>query len=218
MKSGTRPAGRRKETPSVSPVFPLLLLQTMRDLDRPEEVLEDEDITLSLPRRLGLSEVVRVQIDRFEKEVRHRRNQLPSQVEDLVRLVIKRPDAEEIFDEAGRRVARWFWADRSDGGRRMIRLMPRPIAVLAAQRAGRRMIRELSGRSRFKLSRRPLMLRIDDPLTVRADPGGMACAFYAGAISELFEQYTGRTNMVVHASCQAHTPDAPCTWVVEIGS
>src|SRR5690606_2593528 len=144
VKSRARSAGR-KETPSVSPVFPLLLLQTMRDRDRPEEVLEDADITLSLPRRLGLSEGVRVQIHRFEEEVRHKRAQLPSQVEDLVRLVIKRPDAEEIFDEAGRRVARRFWEDRSDSARRMIHLMPRPIAMMAAQRASKRMIRELSG-------------------------------------------------------------------------
>ncbi len=214
MKSPARSTGR-KETPSVSPVFPLLLLQTMRDRDRPEEVLEDEDITLSLPRRLGLSEVVRVQIHRFEEEVRHRRAQLPSQVEDLVRLVIKRPDAEEIFDEAGRRVARRFWEDRPDGTRRMIHLMPRTVALMAAQRAGKRMIRELSGRSRFKLSRRPLTLKIEDPLTVRADPGGMACEFYSGVLSELLLLYTRKPHFVEHSICRSRGADSHCLWVAE---
>ena len=58
-RSRSRPAEMTSQRPSVSPVLPLLLLETMRDRDRPEEVLEEEDITLSLPRRIGLSEGVR---------------------------------------------------------------------------------------------------------------------------------------------------------------
>lgn len=214
MNSRARPAGR-KETPSVSPVFPLLLLQTMRDRDHPGEVFEDEDITLSLPRRLGLSEVVRVQIERFESEVRHKRLQLPSQVEDLVRLVIKRPDAEEIFNEAGRRVARVFWQDRSNGARRMIRLMPRPVALYAGQRASKRMMRRLTGRARFKIGRRPLTLRIEHALTVRAASSGVACAFYAGAFSELMGLYTKRDYVVEHTNCQAESDEPACIWLAE---
>jgi predicted hydrocarbon binding protein len=187
----------------------------MRDRDRPDEVLEDEDISISLPRRFGLSEVVRAQIQRFGEEVRQRRQQLPSQVEDLVKLVIRRPDAQEIFAEAGRRVAHRYWSERSDGTRRMIGLLPRPLALVAAQRAGRRMMAELVGHRRFKLNRRPMMLRIEGALTARADPGGMACAFYTGALSELLELYTKRSHGVIHANCAAHQPETACLWVVE---
>src|SRR5690606_40574039 len=56
--SRSRPRGQSAETPSVSPVLPLLLLEPMRDRDRPEEVLEDEDVSLSFPRRLRRSEAV----------------------------------------------------------------------------------------------------------------------------------------------------------------
>jgi predicted hydrocarbon binding protein len=217
-KSRARPVVRRTESPCISPVFPLLLLETMRDRDRPEEVLEDEDISISLPRRLGLSEVVRVQIHRFGEEVRQRRQQVPSQVEDLVRLVIRRPDAEEIFAEAGRRVAHRYWSERPDGMRRMVGFLPKPLAVIAAQRAGRRMFAELVGRSRYKLNRRPVILRIDDALTVRADPGGMACAFYTGALAELLELYTKRPHVVIHASCAALRSDSACLWAVDTGS
>src|SRR5690606_150382 len=122
-----------------------LLLETMRDYDRPEEVLEDEDITLSLPRRLGLSDVVRVQIHRFTEEVRQRRPQVASQVEDLFRLVIRRPDAEEIFIEAGQRIARRYWAGRSGGVQRTVPLLPNALALLWAQRAVRRMLADLVG-------------------------------------------------------------------------
>ena len=97
---------QRGRDATITPLFPLILLETLRDRDRPEEVLEDEDLTVSLPRRLGLSDVVGVQIRRFQEEVRNKRLQSTPQVIDLMRLVVRRPDAEEIFTEAGRRIAR----------------------------------------------------------------------------------------------------------------
>ncbi|MEX2570349.1 MAG: hypothetical protein WD737_03520 [Gemmatimonadota bacterium] len=220
--SGTSPSPRTSasgtgvEKPSVSPVLPLLLLETMRDLDRPPEVLEDEDITTSLPRRLGLSEVVRLQIRRFEQEVRHRRPQIPSQVEDLFRLVIRRPDCEDIFAAAGRRMAERYWNQRSGVPRTLVRFLPRPLALIAAQRAGRRMFADLVGPSPFRISRKPVRLRIDTSLTARADPGGAACAFYGGAFGALLELYTGRRYRILHPACACRTPGGPCEWSVEI--
>ena len=210
------PAAGAPESPSVSPVFPLLLLETMRDRDRPEELLEDEDPTQSLPRRLGLSEVVRLQIQKFTQEVKLKRPQVPSQVEDLIRLVIRRADAEEIFTEAGRRVASRFYSERSGWARGLVRFLPRPLALIAAQRAARKMFSRIVGPARFRVSRRPVTLTIDNSLTARADPGGAACAFYAGAFAEALELYTGRRYRVNHPSCAARTPGSPCEWTVEI--
>lgn len=209
-----RPPARETE-PSITPLFPLLLLQTMRDMDRPEEVLEAEDLSASLPRRLGLSDVVGVQIRRFQEEVRQKRLQAPSPVLDLMKLVIRRPDAEEIFLEAGRRVARHLWEQRSTAMRRAVRLMPSPLSRIAAQRAARRMFARLSGGSRISVSRSPAELRIRRPLTARADPGGTACAFYAGAFSELLTLYTGRRYRVLHPACEI-AGDAQCRWTVEV--
>lgn len=201
--------------PSISPVFPLILLETMRDRDRPLEMLEDEDITTSLPRRFGLSEVVRLQIAKFQEEVKHKRAQIPAQVEDLIRLVIRRPDAEEIFADAGRHIAVRFWSERPRVLRIIVRILPRPLALISAQRAGKRMFAELVGPSKFQLVRRPLSLTIDETLTARADPGGAACAFYTGAFSEVLELYTGRRYRVLHTTCAA-TSGAKCEWSVEI--
>ena len=66
--SATPTAPERGRAASITPLFPLILLETLRDRDRPEEVLEDEDVSVSLPRRLGLSDVVMVQIRRFQEE------------------------------------------------------------------------------------------------------------------------------------------------------
>jgi predicted hydrocarbon binding protein len=196
---------------------PLILLETMRDLDRPEEILEDEDITLSLPRRFGLSEVVRLQITKFQEEVKQKRLQLPSQFEDLITLVIRRPDAEEIFLEAGRRVAARYWRERSALMRKMIRVMPRALSLIAAQRGGRKMFAELVGESGFRILRKPLSLSIDGALTARADPGGAACAFYSGALGEALELYTGRRYRVLHSRCGTKGGGG-CEWQVEIAS
>lgn len=190
----------------------------MRELDRPTEILEDEDITLSLPRRFGLSEVVRLQISKFQEEVRQKRLQLPSQFEDLIRLVIRRPDAEVIFLEAGRRVAARYWQERSGVMRRLISFLPRALSVKAAQRGGRRMFRELAGPSRFRIQRKPISLTIDNALTANADPAGSACAFYSGALAQLLELYTGRRYRVLHPECAARTAGAQCEWQVEISS
>jgi predicted hydrocarbon binding protein len=200
--------------PSIAPLFPLLLLETMRDMDRPEEVLEDEDLTISLPRRFGLSDVVSVQIRRFQQEVRARRLQSVAPVEDLVRLVIRRPDAEEIFAEAGRRIARHFWNQRSRPLKASVRFMPRPVAAVAANRAGKRLFRRLVGGAAFSLNRRPVELRIAESLTARADPGGAACAIYSGALCETIELYTGKHHRVHHGSCVARG-DGFCHWQAE---
>jgi predicted hydrocarbon binding protein len=211
----TTDSTRLAAAPSIAPVFPLLLLETMRDMDRPEEVLEDEDLTISLPRRFGLSDVVGVQIRRFQQEVRARRLQSVAPVEDLIRLVIRRPDAEEIFEEAGRRVARHFWDQRSRLLRGSVRFLPGPVATVAANRAGKRLFRRLVGGASFRLTRWPIELRIDETLTARADPGGAACAFYSGALRETVELYTGKPFQVQHVNCVAQG-ERFCQWQAEV--
>lgn len=208
-------SSRARSTPSITPVFPLLVLEALRDSDRPAEVLEGEDVTSSLPRRLGLSDVVMVQIRRFQGEVKARRLQRAADVEDLIRLVIRRPDAEEIFHEAGRRVARQAWAERSGVVRGALRFSPHPVARLAAARAGRRLLRVLTGPQGVSLRRWPVELRIHDSLTARADPGGAACIFYSGVLEEVLQLYTGRAYRAHHTRCEARG-DEVCEWTVRL--
>jgi hypothetical protein len=147
--------GATESTPSVTPLFPLLLLETLRDMDRPEEVLEGEDLSASMPRRLGLSDVVYVQIHRFREEVRRKRLQTAATVEDLIRLVIKRHDADEIFQEAGRRVARRFWEERSRAARRLVRLLPPAPALRSARNAAQRLFGRCRARRGWRCAASP---------------------------------------------------------------
>jgi predicted hydrocarbon binding protein len=211
MSSSQRAPAAPPQTASVTPYFPLILLETMRDMDRPEEVLEGENLAVSLPRRLGLSDVVYTQIHRFGEESRKGRLQTPAVVEDLVRLVIRRPDAEEIFEEAGRRVARRFWTERSAAARLAVRVLPNALALRSAARAAERVFRRVSGGAELRVQRNPLSVRLERCLTARADPGGAACAFYGGVLAEVMEQYTGRQHGVDHARCEARA-DPACEW------
>lgn len=198
-------------TPTVTPVFPLILLETMRDMDRPQEVLEGENLAVSMPRRLGLSDVVYSQIHRFREETKKKRLQTPETVEDLIRLVIRRPDADQIFEEAGRRVARHAWSEKSAASRRALRLLPSGMRQRAAARGARGVLDETAGSARVEVHARPLLVRLNGSLTSAADPGGAACAFYTGLLAELMTQYTGRRHAAQHARCAARRGEA-CEW------
>ena len=213
MSRTTRAAG--PDAPSVTPVFPLILLETMRDMDRPEEVLEGEDLTASMPRRLGLSDVVYLQIHKFREETKKKRLQTPAVVADLIRLVIRRPDADEIFEEAGRRVARRAWEEKSGAARRALRLMPSAMRMRAAAKGARRLMGELAGSGTLKVHSRPFSARLQDSLTAYADPGGAACAFYTGVVAELMTQYSGRKHAAQHPRCEALGGDG-CEWTARV--
>ncbi|MGH7447075.1 MAG: hypothetical protein ACRELT_05925, partial [Longimicrobiales bacterium] len=94
---------------SVSAAFPLALLESVRSHDRPGEVLEDEDLTISLPRRLGLTGVIETQIFRYEAAQKAGRDVPLHEVMSLIRLVMRRPDSEPILRETGQRMARWYF-------------------------------------------------------------------------------------------------------------
>jgi predicted hydrocarbon binding protein len=200
---------------TITPLFPLLVLETMRDMDRPEEVLEDEDLSTSMPRRLGLSDVVGRQIYRLQEEVRRRRPQPARQAEDLIRLMIRRPDAERIFREAGRRMAIREWEERAPPLRGAVRWLPRRLGMIAAVRAARRLFQQIVGAGTLRIQHRPLQMRIDGSFAARVDPGGSACAFYSGALEQLLTFYTQREYRALHAHCEARGDDY-CEWTVRV--
>jgi len=214
-RTARRPAG--PDAPSVNPVFPLLLLETMRDMDRPDEVLEGEDLSASMPRRLGLSDVVYLQIHKFREETRKKRPQTPAIVADLIRLVIRRPDADEIFEQAGRRVARHAWEQKAATSRRALRLMPSGMRLRAAARNARRLLGELAGNAQLEVVVRPFQARLRGSLTAQADPGGPACTFYTGLLAELMTEYTGRRHTAQHPRCEARGGPC-CEWVTFVAS
>ena len=121
----------------------LAILETLRTQDLPEEILDDENVTITLPRRLGLSDVIEAQIRRYRADARLRRRIPEREVMDLLRLVVRRPDSEDVFLEVGRAL----YPQASTGRRR--RFLPRGMALSLARGRAQRELRRLFGSRLF---------------------------------------------------------------------
>ncbi|MSR22498.1 MAG: hypothetical protein EXR92_02975 [Gemmatimonadetes bacterium] len=189
----------------------LALLLTVREYDRPGEVLDDEDLTLTLPRRFGLSEVVDSQIRRYEQDVRRLRRIPESEVRDLIRLVTRRPDSEELFRQVGRSLRS---AGASSGWRR---LLPRGAAYALARRAVVRRLRALFGQPVITTVSAPFRLEAPTNLLLEGDPGGEVCAVVTGLSQAILEGSMDAPGEVHHPRCRAHGHDL-CVWDVRESS
>ncbi len=183
----------------------LRLLEGLRDLDHPGEILEDENPSVTMPRRLGLSDVVERQIRAYGEDVKRRARLTDGEIRDLFRLVTRRPDAKEIFLRAGRTLAdaleRRAWR----------RLVPRRVALALARSRVRRRLTALFGRRIGGFGRGTFSVEGRSLLFIEADPGGDACSLVSGLCEATLEQATGRPARVAHVLCQARG-DALCRW------
>jgi hypothetical protein len=182
-----RPAGDARGT--VAPVLPLALLESIRDHDRPGEVLEDEDLSASLPRRLGLTGVVEGQIHKYEQAYRRGRRVPAAEVLNLMRLLLRRPDAEEILRQAGHQIARRHFHGVPGAWVGMLRLLPRRMAFISIRRSARRMLRRIVGAGEVHVVGRPLSLRAANLLGASGDEADAVAHVCTGALEELVELY-----------------------------
>lgn len=198
--------------PRVAAVVGLTLLEVIRHQDLPTEILEAENPTVTMPRRLGLSDVIERQIRVYREDVRKGRKHTDAEVVDLVRLVIRRPDSEEVFFRAGRVLASRDGVDarRGPGWKK---LLPETLSFLLARRAVKRRLRKLFGRTVGGFGDGPFTLEARAHILIDSDPGGDACAFATGLCEALVQQHAGREWRVAHAHCQARG-DALCRWTV----
>ncbi|MEQ9568564.1 MAG: hypothetical protein RLN75_00105 [Longimicrobiales bacterium] len=191
----------------VAAVFGLTLLEVIRAQDLPAEILQDEDPTRTLPRRLGLSDVVDRQIRQYREAVKKRRRMTDSEVMDLMRLVLRRPDSEEVFLRAGRSLA---GTDGSGPGR-LARTLPPSVAFGLARRRTRKRLKQLFGRRIGGFAPGPFALEGRALIFYQSDPGGDACFFVTGLCQAILEAAVGDDAKVVHAQCQSRG-DTACRW------
>ena len=189
----------------ISAEVALTLLEVIRDQDLPTEVLESEDTSHTLPRRLGLSDVIDRQIRRYRDEVKKGQRITDDEFRDLVRLVIRRPDSEEVFFQAGSILA---GDDRPPGWRSGL---PRSVAYTLARRRVRRRLVRLFGRRVGGFAAGPFTLEGRAHLLIAGDPGGDACQFLTGFTQAVLQRYCGRRARMVHSLCESRK-DPLCRW------
>lgn len=190
----------------VHSILPLAVLEAVKNLDTPVEDGLSEFAEELLSKRLGLSPTVAMQLREYEVMVRRDAAADPAHVEALLRLVGRRPDADLVFADAGRRAARRAVRRVFVGSRLAARAAPRLFGYLAARRAARAVFGgELRREGHVPVA------RLRDPIAVHATPDGAACGLYAAGFAELLRLLVGFEGAMLHVSCRATGGDA-CEW------
>lgn len=198
----------------VTALLPLALLESVRRHDRPREVLEDENLADSLPRRLGLTHVVESQIHRYETADRRGDPVAVEEVRNLLQLVLRRPDAETILHETGQQIARRKFGDRPAVVTAARQALPERLALIAVRRAARRLLRRLVGDGAVETGGRPVTARISGGLLAGLDETtAPVCSLYTGALEEVIAAYAPDGLALDHVRCAARG-DAVCEWAI----
>src|SRR2546423_1935668 len=192
----------------VHSIVPLAVLEAVKNLDTPVEDGLSEFAEELLSKRLGLSDTVAMQLREYEGMVRRDAGADQAHVEALLRLVGRRPDADLVFADAGRRAARRAVRRLFGLTRLVARAAPRVFGYAAARRAARAVFGAELRRERDGPS-----ARVRDTLAVHATPDGAACALYGTGFTELLRLLVGFEGAMLHVSCPA-TGRAACEWRV----
>ncbi|KPJ84365.1 MAG: hypothetical protein AMS19_00905 [Gemmatimonas sp. SG8_23] len=190
-------------------IVALTLLEAMRDMDLPVEVLEEENPTQTIPRRFGLSEVVERQIRQLREDVRKRVRLTDEDVRGLFRFVIRRPDSAQVFHRVGRLLAQ---AEKAPSWGRFL---PRRVRLARARVRTRKALTRLFGRPIGGVGRPPFVFEGRSIFFIEVDPGGDACNLLSGYAAGILEQASGGVAHVRHTSCQGRG-DALCRWEGEV--
>src|SRR5205809_2583481 len=150
-------------------IVPLAVLEAVKNLDTPVEDGLSEFAEELLSKRLGLSPTVAMQLREYEAMVRRDAAADPAHVEALLRLVGRRPDADLVFADAGRRAARRAVRRLFPLSRLAARAAPRLFGYGAARRAARAVF----GGDLRRDGHVPVA-RVRHALAVRATPDGAA--------------------------------------------
>ena len=196
----------------LSPGIALILLESLRELDTPAEVIEDEAFNTSLPRRLGLSDVIDGQMRRYA-DMRKRRRQLDaSEFLDLMRLIARRPDARMVFEAAGDRLGSEYASRTPRAAGLARRLAPATFRRRSLLRHLRRVAASLSPGSAILSDRAEPSISVARCLPAVADGTGSACGIITAAFAAC-AQGLGESTPVRHPFCESRG-DESCRWEV----
>jgi predicted hydrocarbon binding protein len=196
--------------PTVNARIPLSLLEAVRRKDTPETDVEEEYVQELRNKRLGLSDTVYQQIKRYSDAAKQGQGIPYAEVTGLGTLIGRRPDAEELFENAGRLLANDVYDAISGALRKTIHMVPtvvaRPLALSQVRQFAARHFGGTITRSGSSLA-----LSVTQSVTVNSGPGSVGCAYYASALRELLRLLMSGAGSVDHVSC-LQRGDKRCEW------
>jgi predicted hydrocarbon binding protein len=198
---------------TVDALLPLSLLEAVRSVDAPQDDQETELVPELRNKRLGLSETVYAQIRRYSAAAKKKERTPQDEAVALARLIGRRSDATEVFESAGRILARESLATTSAMTQQIILVLPSILARPLALRQARRIaIRFLNG----TMTRVGSALVLEVPVSVTLDsaPNERGCAYYESVLRELVRLLVGGTGAVEHVRCTSRG-EGTCEWRAE---
>lgn len=203
-------------TPVVNPRIPFSLLEAVRRIDTPEVDEGDADteyVHELRNKRLGLSETVYQQIRRYGDAVKRGQLLPSSEAAGLGALISRRPDADELFRNAGQIVATDIYAAIPHAKRRLMRVLPavaaRPLAFGEMKRIAARYFGGAVRKSDGFLE-----LTVPDLVVVDGGTGFPGCTYYETAFHELIRLLIHDSVPVEHFRCMRRG-DSACEWRAE---
>lgn len=198
-------------------MLPLVLLEAVQNIDTPPDdglgALEHE----LAAKRFGLSPTLAARIRRYREQADDGDEVDREDALAIFRLVGRRPDAELVFADAGRRAARFAAREQGNGARALAAVSPGKLAGSVRMRAA------------AGLAERWLLIELrraeDGPRAeaggsspaLAAGPSGVGCTFYTAALGELLRLVAGFEGVMVHEACRTRG-DARCIWRAERAS
>mgnify|MGYP001600549817 FL=1 len=153
---------------SVDPLVPLSLLEALREADRPDGDGEAEYAPEFLNKRLGITDTIYAQIRRYNEAAKRGQPVPEAEVVALARLMGRRPDAIELFRNAGIATARAAYGRLSPIKRGSVNLLPRIVARPIARRQAQKLLARYFG---AVLNRSGPVLRMDVPVHAPVSAG-----------------------------------------------
>lgn len=188
----------------------LALLEAMRTTDLPADRLKDEDVRLTMPRRLGLSAVVDRQIALFRHRVRQGLRLTADEFAEFMRLVMRRPDAAEVFFTMGSQLA-------ATKVRRVTRWLPRVVRVYLTKKRIGTALRKLFGRRLGGFASGPFTFEVSASPLVQVDPDGEACEIVTGFCQRALQDSVGGGLVVAKRQCETRG-DRACRWTADVST
>jgi len=198
---------------TVDALLPLSFLEAVRSVDSPDDDLDAELVPELRNKRLGLSETVYAQIQRFTDAARKHQRADYEETVGIAKLLGRRPDAEAVFRAAGRYLAAQTYQSIATASRSLIASLPsllaRPIALRQTQRiAGKYLNGSVRRHGSF------LILDVPRSATVDVPPRGVGCAYYESFFRELLRLLGASGGSVDHVRCAARG-EGTCEWRAE---
>jgi hypothetical protein len=198
---------------TVDALLPLSLLEAVRSVDAPQDDQEAELVPELRNKRLGLSETVYAQIRRYSAAAKKRERTPQDEAVALARLIGRRSDASEVFESAGRILARESLATTSPVTQQIILVLPsilaRPLALRQARRIATRFLNGTMTRVGSAL-----VLEVPVSVTLDSAPNERGCAYYESVLRELVRLLVGGTGAVEHVRCTSRG-EGTCEWRAE---